>query len=150
MCDIGPDHCPDVYGPFVGWDASLFPISPPNKPDSLKNAISDAVSDVSLYQTIRTMFSETEKTWEKAREFHHHPVTRMLVNYMQKTLTWEWDRKPVKNTLFPNLNEANSPASLPGADETLRNGAVALAVKALYNGGGGNTVRPVRFGNPSY
>jgi hypothetical protein len=141
MCDIGPDHCPDVFSTFAGWNPSLFPTSPPNPDANLQDSVLNVTDDVVLYQKVRAMFSETERAWETARDYHRHPVTRMLINYCQKGLTWSWKDKPVKQTFFPDLNEANSPARWTMSDERLRNGAIAMAAKALYNGGGGNTVR---------
>jgi hypothetical protein len=84
---------------------------------------------------IRTLFSRTAV--DNSIEFHQHPVTKMLVNYMQRSLgaKYVWDNKPISDKIFPGLDQNGSPGDLGinGAADTCLNGARGLLVKAIYN-----------------
>lgn len=100
--------------------------------------------------TIRELFIWTTKP--EAYQFHSHPATLMVVNYMQRCLGMSnnWKDRPISSTLFPDLDPNGSPAVLDldvtvsvgifvpadKADvvrQVFTRGAQALLVKSFYN-----------------
>ncbi|KAI3318811.1 hypothetical protein HD806DRAFT_511055 [Xylariaceae sp. AK1471] len=84
---------------------------------------------------IRLLFSRT--AIDDSTDFHQHPVTKMLVNYLKLCLgaKYVWDNKPISDTIFPGLDPNGSPGDLGinGAADICLTGARGLLVKAIYN-----------------
>ncbi|KAK5196645.1 hypothetical protein LTR92_004190 [Exophiala xenobiotica] len=157
MSDIDPQKYPLVFDVFAGYDPSLFRNVLSSDTDTnfpadiashgrvfFSNVPDDSgtlSSDDPLKDLILRMFSETQKISSQARGYNTHPVVKMIVNFIQKNQTWQWKKGTVKQIMFPNINEADSPNDFTAFgldDKPLRSGGEALTVKALYNGGGGN------------
>lgn len=110
-------------------------------PDAIVTGVGRDMPDLDLLR----LFKSTLKV--SSGSFAEHPVTLMAVNWMQKSLDWSWNGKPLHNTFFPNLDWSKSPASLNlGSMEEShwRKGAVGLLEKAIWN-----NVPPSQVWNPS-